>query len=76
MSKRTLAPTTYNRGYRRALLDVAELLNNAARNDAREHRYEELMDQLAQLGTTHSEQHELSAFFVTHDELLQSGNEE
>jgi hypothetical protein len=53
-------------GYRKALLDIAEKLNNAAQNGSLTHTYEEIMDQLVMLADE-------NIINVTHDELLASG---
>lgn len=55
----------FKNGYKRALMDMAELLNNAESNTgpAAQHYGHEIMDQLAQLGDG----------VVTHDELMGAG---
>lgn len=62
-----MSQIVYMEGYERALLDVAELLNNASANGSRAHTYEELMDQLGALSDQNN--HGRPAY----DELLGAG---
>lgn len=55
--------TWFRGGYKQALLDVAEKLNNADINGYTQHEYSELMDMMSELGDG----------IVEHDELLKAG---
>lgn len=65
--------TSYQRGYRKALMDIAEKLNNATANGSNTHHSDELFDQLAELadGATYIGQPPC----VTLEKLLVSGQE-
>lgn len=71
MKKQLKAMTTYQRGYRKALLDVAEKLNNAEANGYTSLAWDELIDQLAELGGEVN--FDIGTDLVTHDELLKAG---
>lgn len=62
------AQSYYGMGYKQALLDMAERLNNAHTNGYNTLEWTELMDQLAELGDDLN-----GCAIVSHDELLKAG---